>query len=140
MIPLTNYLPIVVLLAAAGGLGLVILLVASFLGPKRSSPVKDDTFECGSEPSGDARRRFAVKFYVVALLFIVFDLEVVFFYPWAVQLRELGWFGLVEMLVFASTLLVGLVYVWKRGALDWDDPAQEERSPSVPVESSVSHD
>jgi NADH-quinone oxidoreductase subunit A len=120
LIPLNSYLPIVVLLAFAGFLGLLLLLLASVLGPKRSSPVKDSTFECGSVPLGDARRRFGVKFYVVALLFIVFDIEVVFFYPWAVLLRELGWFGFVELSIFASTLLVGLVYVWKKGALDWE--------------------
>ncbi len=77
-------------------------------------------FEAGSESSGLARQRFAVKFYVVALLFIVFDVEAVFLYPWAVNFQALGWFGYVEMLVFAATLVVGLIYVWKKGALDWE--------------------
>ncbi|MGI5863770.1 MAG: NADH-quinone oxidoreductase subunit A [Myxococcales bacterium] len=120
MVQLHTYLPIVVVLGLAGALGLGLLLAASVLGPRRITQAKAQAFECGSVASGDARRRFAVKFYVVALLFIVFDLEAVFFYPWAVQLRALGWFGFVEMAVFAVTLLVGLVYVWKKGALDWE--------------------
>jgi len=82
---------------------------------------KSTVFEAGSEPSpGSARQRFAVKFYVVALLFIVFDVETVFLYPWAVNFKALGWFGYVEMLVFAITLVIGLAYVWKKGALDWE--------------------
>ncbi len=120
MVPLQTYLPIVVVLGLAGVLGLGLLLAASILGPKRVTETKAAAFECGSVASGHARKRFAVKFYVVALLFIVFDLEAVFFYPWAVQLRALGWFGFVEMALFAATLLVGLVYVWKKGALDWE--------------------
>jgi len=131
VVPLESYLPIVLVLTLSGVLGLVILALASFLGPKRLSATKLATFECGNEPLGNARQRFAVKFYVVALLFIVFDLETVFFYPWAVLLKqELGWFGFAEMLVFALTLLVGLIYVWKRGALDWEESAQATASPS----------
>ncbi len=118
--PLTQYLPIAVVLLASGLLPLGILGLASLAGPKRPSPVKAETFECGSVTIGDARQRFAVKFYVVALLFIVFDVEAVFLYPWAVNFRPLGWFGYVEMLVFAATLVAGLVYVWKKGALTWE--------------------
>jgi NADH-quinone oxidoreductase subunit A len=95
--------------------------MSAILGPRRPSAVKSTVFEAGSEPSpGTARQRFAVKFYVVALLFIVFDVETVFLYPWAVNFKALGWFGYVEMLIFAFTLVIGLAYVWKKGALDWE--------------------
>ena len=109
------------MLLLAGGLGAVVSVMSAILGPKRPSAIKSTVFEAGSEPSpGTARQRFAVKFYVVALLFIVFDVETVFLYPWAVNFKALGWFGYVEMLVFAFTLVIGLAYVWKKGALDWE--------------------
>lgn len=117
---LDAYLPLVVAIAVAGGMGAALLALSSLLGPKSRSAVKAAPFECGSNPVGSARQRFAVKFYVVGLLFIVFDLETVMFYPWAVQFRALGWFGFVEMLIFAATLVLGLVYVWRKGALDWE--------------------
>lgn len=120
MNPLEPYVPLAVVLALAGGLAVAMALLASVLGPKRLSAVKAESFECGSEALGSARQRFAVKFYVVALLFIVFDVEAVFLYPWAVNFQALGWFGYLEMAVFAATLVAGLVYVWKKGALDWE--------------------
>jgi len=119
--PLTPYLPLALVLLLAGGLALLIVSLAAVLGPRRMSLVKAMSFEAGSEPIGDARGRFAVKFYVVALLFIVFDVEAVFLYPWAVNFKFLGWFGYVEMLVFAATLVAALIYVWKKGALDWEN-------------------
>ncbi len=118
--PLTPYLPMAVVLLIAGMLPIIISLVTSRLGPKRMSEVKADPFECGSVAEGSARQRFAVKFYVVALLFIVFDIETVFLYPWAVNFKALGWFGYAEMTIFALTLVAGLAYVWKKGALDWE--------------------
>jgi len=118
--PLAPYLPLAVVLALAGVLGVVIVGVAAFLGGSQPTALKELTFECGSESVGTARQRFAVKFYVVALLFIVFDVEAVFLYPWAVNFRALGWFGYTEMLVFAVTLVIGLIYVWKKGALNWE--------------------
>ena len=118
---LSPYFPLLVVLLLAGGLGAVVSVMSAILGPKRPSAIKSTIFEAGSEPSpGSARQRFAVKFYVVALLFIVFDVETVFLYPWAVNFRQLGWFGYVEMFVFAFTLVIGLAYVWKKGALDWE--------------------
>jgi NADH-quinone oxidoreductase subunit A len=118
---LTPYLPIAVVLGVAGFLGLALTGAAVVLGPRRPSAVKDEPFECGSPPSpGDARQRFAIKFYVVALLFIIFDVETVFLYPWAVLFRDLGWFGFVEMGIFVAVLAIGLFYVWKKGALDWE--------------------
>lgn len=118
--PLAPYLPLAIVLLLAGVLSLIIVQLASMLGPRRPSAIKSAPFEAGSESSGPARQRFAVKFYVVALLFIVFDVEAVFLYPWAVNFQALGWFGYVEMLVFAATLLVGLMYIWKKGALEWE--------------------
>jgi NADH-quinone oxidoreductase subunit A len=118
--PLTPYLPLAIALLLSGVLAVVIPTLAGLLGPKRPSKIKSMTFEAGSESSGPARQRFAVKFYVVALLFIVFDVEAVFLYPWAVNAQALGWFGYWEMVVFAATLVVGLIYVWKKGALDWE--------------------
>ena len=118
--PLESYFSIA--LVALLGIGLAVSLVAAanLLGPRRPSQVKASPFECGSIPIGNARQRFGVKFYVVALLFIVFDIEAVFLYPWAVLLRELGWGGYVSMAIFGFTLVVGLAYVWKKGALDWE--------------------
>jgi NADH-quinone oxidoreductase subunit A len=120
MTPLQTYFPLAVAFIAAGVLAAALVGVASILGPRHPSAVKSAPFECGSDPIGDARERFGVKFYMVALLFIVFDVEAVFVYPWAVLLRELGWPGYVAMAFFAFTLVIGLAYVWKKGALDWE--------------------
>ncbi len=127
MTPLQIYFPICLALVVAAGLAAVMLALANLLGPRRPSLVKSTPFECGSEPVGSARERFGVKFYVVALLFIVFDIEAIFLYPWAVLLLPgdgyagLGWAGFVSMGIFVLTLVAGLVYVWKKGVLDWAD-------------------
>jgi NADH-quinone oxidoreductase subunit A len=120
MTPLQTYFPLAVAFIAAGVLAALLVGAASLLGPRHPSAIKSAPFECGSDPIGDARERFGVKFYMVALLFIVFDVEAVFVYPWAVLLRELGWPGYVAMAFFAFTLVIGLAYVWKKGALDWE--------------------
>jgi NADH-quinone oxidoreductase subunit A len=119
MTPLQTYFPLAVVFILAGLMGLLLVGLAAILGPRHPSRVKSSTFECGSETIGNARERFGVKFYMIALLFIVFDIEAVFIYPWAVLLRELGWGGYLTMAIFAFTLVVGLAYVWKKGALDW---------------------
>jgi NADH-quinone oxidoreductase subunit A len=119
--PLQTYFPIGVVLLVAIGQAFLLLGLANTLGPRRPNAVKMAPFECGSVPVGSARDRFGVKFYVVALLFIVFDIEAVFLFPWAVLFTELGWAGYVEMLLFVATLVVGLAYVWKKGVLDWAD-------------------
>jgi NADH-quinone oxidoreductase subunit A len=118
--PLDSYasLGIVLILAALLPVGLSV--AATVLGPRRPSPIKSEPFECGSVSTGSAHERFAVKFYVVALLFIVFDVEAVFLYPWAVNFKALGWFGYAEVMVFAATLVAGLIYIWKKGALNWE--------------------
>lgn len=117
---LTTFIPLALVLLLAGLLALALVGAASWLGPKRPSAVKQEPFECGSVSEGSAHQRFAVKFYVVALLFIVFDVEAVFLYPWAVNFKVLGWFGYGEMALFAATLAIGLIYVWRKGAMSWE--------------------
>lgn len=117
--PLSAYLSLALLLTLGVIMALGLVAVTRLLGPRVYSAIKASPFESGSDPIGSARERFSVKFYVVALLFIVFDVEAVFMYPWAVLLQELGWSAMISMLIFMSTLLVGLVYVWKKGALKW---------------------
>ena len=106
--------------AIAGVVVVALLTLAQSIGPKSISPVKADPFESGNPPRGDARIRFSVRFYLVAMLFLIFDLEVVFLYPWAILFRRLGWFGVIEMGIFLALLLIGFIYVWKKGALEWD--------------------
>jgi NADH-quinone oxidoreductase subunit A len=106
------------------GQALLLLSLANVLGPRRPSLVKAAPFECGSAPVGSARDHFGVKFYVVALLFIVFDIEAIFLFPWAVLFTELGWAGYVEMAIFVFTVVIGLVYVWKKGVIDWNESAR----------------
>ena len=120
MTPLQTYFPLAIAFIVAGILATLLVGAAALLGPRRPSAVKAAPFECGSDPIGSARERFGVKFYMVALLFIVFDVEAVFVYPWAVLLRDLGWPGYIAMAFFAFTLVIGLAYVWKKGALEME--------------------
>jgi NADH-quinone oxidoreductase subunit A len=115
-----QYIGILVLIVLAAGFVITMLTLSIVLGPKRHSEMKDDPFECGTIGTGNPQDRFGVKFYLVAMVFILFDIEIVFLYPWAVQLRALGWQAFFAMLSFLLVLTVGLVYVWKRGVLDWD--------------------
>lgn len=117
---LTPYVPIALLFSLAGAMAVFLSFTSALLGPRRHSRATSEPFECGSPSSGTTHDRFGVKFYVVALLFVVFDVEAVFLYPWAVLFRELGWGGFASMGVFVATLVLGLVYVWKKGALDWE--------------------
>jgi len=110
------------MLVVAGGFAAVVLILAWLLGPYKPDQSKNSPYECGVAPVGDARDRYSVRFYVVAMLFIVFDLETVFLYPWAVVFRQQALFFFLEMLVFLGILLVGYVYVWRMGALDWNSP------------------
>ena len=113
------YVAILVSFGIAALVVAVLLGAGALLRPRRRSPIKEEPFECGNPSSGTAWRRFDVKFYLTAILFIVFDVEVVFLYPWAVTFRPLGLFGFVEMAIFVLVLAVGFVYVWRKGALDW---------------------
>ncbi len=99
------------------------LVTAWLLRPSRPYPSKNATYECGETPVGDTRIRFNIRFYVIALIFVIFDVEVVFLFPWALVYGALGWFAFVEMLVFLAILLAGYAYVWRNGDLDWDRPA-----------------
>ena len=117
----TTWFPIAVMLIGAGAVVGTMITINRILGPRGAGgKVKGEAFECGNPSSGSAWGRFSVRFYLTAILFLVFDVEVVFLYPWAVNLRELGVFGLAEALVFIAILAAGLAYAWGRGALDWD--------------------
>jgi NADH-quinone oxidoreductase subunit A len=105
-------------LAAATAAGM--LIATTLIGPKKHFADKMEPFECGESPIVSPKLRFSVKFYLVALFFVIFDIEAVFVYPWAVLFKELGIFGFVEMMIFISILAIGLIYVWKRGALEWE--------------------
>ena len=116
---LMDYLPILVLLLLAGAFAAGNLLLSLLLGPRHPNPEKLSPYECGMVPVGTARERFSVKFYLVAMFFIVFDMEIVFLYPWAVAFRGLGWTGLAGMGTFMLILLVGYYYIWQKGGLEW---------------------
>jgi NADH-quinone oxidoreductase subunit A len=117
---LESYVPILILfgITAANAVGMVVL--SQVLSTRRPTPVKQAPYESGMLPIGGTRERFSVKFYMVAILFIVFDLEVVFLIPWAVAMRELGWGGFIAAGIFLVVLTLGLVYEWKKGAMEWD--------------------
>ena len=117
---LREYLPLLFLLAIATCVAGGLVLVSSFLGPKKPSPEKDAPYECGIIPGEDARKAVWVRFYLVAMLFILFDMETVFLYPWAVLYRRLGLFGLGEMATVLVILIVGYIYALQKGALQWD--------------------
>ena len=118
---MADYLPLLTLLVLAILFCVVSALVSRLVAPKRPTAAKLAPYECGIVPAREVPERFPVRFYLVAMLFILFDIEVIFMYPWAVTLEELGWFGYLQMVSFVSVLVVGLVYVWKKGVLDWND-------------------
>ncbi len=115
----SEYLPILILIVIATVFAVIALAMPALFGPKRTTKTRLEPYESGMLPYGDARRRFPVQYYVVAVLFILFDIEVIFLYPWAVMLGQLKVFGLVQMAVFVLILLIGFVYAWRKGALEW---------------------
>ncbi len=117
---LAEYFPVLMFLGVAVGLALVLLSVGFILGPRNSNEEKSSAYECGFEAFDDAHMKFDVRFYLLAILFIIFDLEIAFMFPWAVILGKLGGFGLVDMFVFLFVLIIGFVYAWKKGALEWE--------------------
>jgi len=124
-----RYLPFLIHILMASGIASAIVLLSWLIGQRKPTRAKLSPYECGMTPVGDSRQRFSVKFYLVAKLFILFDVEAVFIYPWAVILRELkamgqGLFGLMEMLVYIGIFLVGFFYVWKKGVLDWGETSE----------------
>ena len=114
-----GWLSILIMIALGAGFALVSVLLSNVLGPRKPSPEKLAPDECGMPPVGDARERQSVKFYLVAMIFLLFDIEVAFLYPWAMALRDLGWPGFVQVVLFIGLLLFGYIYVWRKGALDW---------------------
>lgn len=115
-----DFLPIALMFIVAMGFVVGTLFITHKLGPQRKSKIKTDTFECGIEVQGNARIPFSIKYFLVAILFVLFDVEVIFMYPWAVNFKHLGLLGLVEMLTFVAFLLVGFYYIIKKGALKWE--------------------
>ena len=114
-----SWLSILILMGLAVGFGVGSVILSRFLGPRHPTPAKLAPYECGMPPVGDARERHSVKFYLVAMIFLLFDIELAFLYPWALALRDLGWTGLMQVVLFFGILLAGYVYVWRKGVLDW---------------------
>jgi NADH-quinone oxidoreductase subunit A len=120
---LTKYFPILLFIFVALAFGVVTLLISYFVQPKYPEPEKLSAYECGSEPFSDARMPFPVRYYIFAMLFVIFDIEVIFLYPWAVvftDINKVSAIGLIEMLIFIALFLVAYVYAWRKGALEWD--------------------
>lgn len=117
---LTEYFPVLLFLVVSAMVGIALIVIGNLLGPKRPQAEKNSPYECGFEAFEDARMRFDVRYYLIAILFIIFDLEIAFLFPWAIVFGKLGLVGLVDMGVFLSLLVLGFVYVWKKGALEWE--------------------
>ncbi len=117
---LEQYLPVLLFILVGLGVGVAPQLIGYLLGPQKPDAAKNSPYECGFEAFEDARMKFDVRYYLVAILFILFDLETAFFFPWGVAMRDLGWAGFVTMLVFIVEFFVGFWYIWKKGALDWE--------------------
>jgi NADH-quinone oxidoreductase subunit A len=115
-----DYMPVILFLVLGIGLSLAFILGAAILAPSNPDPEKNSAYECGFEAFSDARMKFDVRFYLVAILFIIFDLEVAFLFPWAVSLGEIGVFGFWSMVIFLAVLTIGFIYEWRRGALEWE--------------------
>ena len=114
-----GWLSILIMIALGAGFALISVLLSAVLGPRKPTPEKSAPYECGMPAVGDARERMSVKFYLVAMIFLLFDIEVAFLYPFAMALRELRWFGFFQLLVFFAILVTGYIYVWRKGVLDW---------------------
>lgn len=117
---LSNYLPIVIFIGLSAVIGLALLAAPFMIAVKNPDPEKVSAYECGFDAFDDARMKFDVRFYLVSILFIIFDLEVAFLFPWAVAFKDVGWFGFWAMMVFLAVLTVGFIYEWRKGALEWD--------------------
>lgn len=117
---LTKFFPILVFTVLALGFGLVTLVLSYLAQPKYPEAEKLSTYECGSEPFSDSRMPFPVRYYVIAMLFVIFDIEVIFLYPWAITFKQLGIIGFIEMMIFIGLFVVAYVYAWRKGALEWD--------------------
>jgi NADH-quinone oxidoreductase subunit A len=117
---LEPYLPVILFILVGVAVGVAPQVIGFVLGPRRPDSAKNSPYECGFEAFEDARMKFDVRYYLVAILFILFDLEIAFLFPWAVVLQDIGWFGFIAMLLFLGILVVGFIYEWKKGALEWE--------------------
>jgi NADH-quinone oxidoreductase subunit A len=117
---LNDYLPLVIFIGLSLVIGLALLVAPFLVAYQNPDPEKLSAYECGFNPFDDARMKFDVRFYLVAILFIIFDLEVAFLFPWAVAFKDIGWFGFTSMMIFLGVLTVGFIYEWRKGALEWD--------------------
>ena len=117
---LLDYLPLIILIILSTLVGFLVLFLGRYFGPHRPTEKKGKPYESGMIPYGPGTRQMSVRYYLVAVLFILFDVEVIFFLPWAVAFKKLGLYGLIEMFLFVAILLVGFIYIWKKGALEWD--------------------
>lgn len=117
---LENYLPILVFILLGVVFGAAPIAISMLVAPSRPDSEKLSSYECGFEPFEDSRLKFDVRFYLVAILFIIFDLEIAFLFPWAIVLNDIGWFGFIAMIVFLAILVIGFIYEWKKGALEWE--------------------
>ena len=117
---LENYIPVLMFIVIGLGLGTIMIVSGAILGPHRPDSEKQSPYECGFEAFEDSRMKFDVRYYLVAILFIIFDLEIAFMFPWAVVLNEIGMFGFLAMMVFLAILVVGFIYEWRKGALEWE--------------------
>jgi NADH-quinone oxidoreductase subunit A len=115
-----NYIPVLIFVLATVAFGLGTLVLSYFVQPRLPNAEKLSTYECGSEPISDARNPFPIRYYIIAMLFVIFDIEVAFLYPWAVIFKKIGLLGLVEMIVFILLFLIGYAYAWRKGGLEWD--------------------
>jgi NADH-quinone oxidoreductase subunit A len=120
LLVLAQYWPILLFIGVAAGLGVVLLIIGMLAGPRRPAAIKLAPYECGFEAFEDARMRFDVRYYLLAILFIIFDLEIAFLFPWAVVFQHIGLTALIEMALFLLLLVIGFAYVWKKGALEWE--------------------
>jgi NADH-quinone oxidoreductase subunit A len=114
-----GFIPILIMLGLGAGFAAGSVLLSQFVGPRRPTPEKSAPYECGMPPVGDARERQSVKFYLVAMIFLLFDIEIAFLYPWAIAFRDLGLMGFVQLVTFFALLVTGYIYVWRKGAFDW---------------------
>ena len=127
---MNGWLPILIMIGLGAGFGVFNIALGKLVAPRRPTPEKLAPYECGMPPVGDARERHPVKFYLVAMIFLLFDIEIAFLYPWALALRGLGWLGFFQILTFFLILLVGYVYVWRKGVLDWGPAVRHVRGRS----------
>lgn len=115
-----DYLPVIIFIGIAAAIAIALMASALIIAVRKPDPEKNSTYECGFNAFDDSRMRFDIRFYLVAILFIIFDLEVAFLFPWAVAFKEVGMFGFVSMMIFLGVLTIGFIYEWRKGALEWD--------------------